>query len=106
MSTSTDESASAPERKFQQEKWSLHLEFDPHDADDPDWDETVMFMMYVARTFGGLWEELREILSHEIGTTKVEISTNELDYLGRLMQWVTYHTIPREMRLVRNGARS
>jgi hypothetical protein len=105
MSTSTDGSVRAPESKFQQERWSLHVEFDPPGKDDGGRDETVMFMMHVARTFGGLWEELREILSHEIGTTKVEISTDEMNYLADLMGWVMFHTIPREAKLIRNHGR-
>jgi len=103
MSTSTEESSTT---SVVAAKWTLHVEFDPAGSDSEAWDETVMFMMRVARSFGGLWEELREIMAHEIGTTKVEVTVDTLEWLAGLMEWVSYHTIPREMRLTRNGDRS
>lgn len=103
MSTSTD---GASTTSVVAAKWTLHVEFDPPGSGIEGWDETVMFMMRVARSFGGLWEELREIMVHEIGTTKVEVTVDTLEWLSSLMEWVSYHTIPREMRLTRNGERT
>lgn len=93
----------AGNEKFQQGRWSLHVEFDPYNPEDEESrDETYLFMMHVARTFGGLWEEIREVMRHEKGTTRVEVSCDLLDYLARVMDWVMFHTIPKEIRLVRN----
>lgn len=96
--------------RFERERWSLFLEFDPYEVQAKGEMLSVLgdraeLEAYVLREFGGLPEELPEIwLDHEDG--RIEISTSILDFQAKIMEWVTMHTIPREMKLVRNEERS
>ena len=100
--------------KFQQGRWSLYVTFDPVAAQfsggyGREFEEAWKFCMWVARNFGGLHFELPEILRWEryadTGRTHVEVSVDILDFQARALDWLTYHTIPVEVRLVRNGER-
>jgi hypothetical protein len=92
--------------RFQQGRWSLVVEFDDwENQDNCEMDEAFAFSLFVGRTFGGLWEELREIMKWEKGTRQVEVSSNMIDYLAKLMEWIMYHTIPKQVELKRNGNR-
>lgn len=95
--------------EFQRERWSLLVTFDlMEDQDRSDQgeyrgvDEAYRFAKYAASQSGALWEELREMMKWPKGSRTVEITSDVLDYLAMLQQWVTYHTIPRKMELVRN----
>ncbi len=100
---------SSESERFERERWSLFLEFDPYEVQaqgemlHPLGDRASL-EAFVLREFGGLPEELPEIwLDHEDG--RIEISTSILDFQVKIMHWVTMHTIPREMKLVRNEER-
>lgn len=97
--------------RFERERWSLFLEFDPYEVQaqpgremlNPLGDRAAL-EAFVLREFGGLPEELPEIwLDHEDG--RIEISTGILDFQCKIMDWVCMHTIPRKMSLERNEDR-
>lgn len=95
--------------EFQRQRWSLIVTFDSLAAQaESDWyefdgvDEAYRFVRQVAETFGGLWEELREMVQWPKGSRTIEVSADIVDYLATLQQWVTFHTIPLKVELVRN----
>lgn len=95
--------------RFERARWSLYVTFDSYEIQaqgemlNPLGDKAAL-EGYVLREFGGLPEELPEIwLDHEDG--RIEISTEVLDFLAKVMDWITMHTIPQEIKLVRNGDR-
>ena len=95
--------------KFERAGWSLFVELDPYEVAARDLEhmplgERAELERYVLRHFGGLPEELPDIMrTHDDG--RIEISS-ELDFLGNVIQWLTFYTIPREIKLVRNGERA
>lgn len=96
--------------KFEQGRWSLYVVFDAFEAQgDQDGMAGVMgekaaFEAHILKTFGGLPEEYAEICrQHNDG--RLEVSVYEIDYLAKLMDWLTAHCIPQEIRLVRNHER-
>lgn len=100
---------SSERERFERERWSLFLEFDPYEVQAQGeminiLGDRAALEAFVLREFGGLPEELPEIwLDHEDG--RIEISTSILDFQAKIMHWVTMHTIPRKMELVRNEER-
>lgn|SRR5262245_3197698 len=101
-----------PER-FQRERWSLFVEFDP--SSDARANDTVLWFVdgsteryalaaHVAKTFGGLPEEVPELtLQHDDG--RIEITDRITDWLATVVEWIFTNTIPREVKLVRNEER-
>ncbi|QWT29836.1 hypothetical protein PP631_gp055 [Streptomyces phage KimJongPhill] len=94
---------------FVEERWTLTVTFDlMEDQDKSDQgeyrgvDEAFRFARYAATLSGGLWEEVREMMKWPKGSRTVTVTSDVLDYLCTLQTWVTYHTIPRQMKLVRN----
>lgn len=97
---------------FERGRWSLFVEFDPYEETmHDDWFESGLgekaeFEAYVLRQFGGLPEEIHEILlHHEDGRIEVSGDTTTVDWLCQLMGWICSQTSPREMKLVRNEDR-
>lgn len=97
--------------RFQRERWSLFLEFDSFEIQSQPGRELLHPLgekaaveAHILETFGGLPEEYAEVvMHHEDG--RMEVSASVLDYLCSVMQWVTFHTIPRVVNLVRNEDR-
>ena len=95
--------------EFQRQRWSLIVTFDSLESQaKSDWDEyrgvdeAFRFVRYAAETSGALWEELREMIQWPKGSRTIEVSADIVDYLATLQQWVTFHTIPLRVELVRN----
>lgn len=96
--------------KFQRDRWSLYVTFDPYEVEAASGTmenllgEKAEFEAHVLHTFGGLPEEIHEILMHhEDG--RVEVSVELIDYLHQLTDWLFSYTIPQEVKLVRNQER-
>lgn len=94
---------------FAPERWTLEVTFDlMEDQDKSDQgeyrgvDEAFRFARYAATQSGALWEEYRVFMKWPKGSRTVTVTSDVLDYLANLQQWCTYHTIPRQMKLVRN----
>jgi hypothetical protein len=97
--------------RFQGERWSLFVVFDSYDIQASDTREMLNVLgekaaleSHILNTFGGLPEEYAEIVRHH-NDGRMEISSGQVEYLAQIMEWVTYHTIPQEMKLVRNEDR-
>lgn len=99
----------AREVPFVQERWTLEVTFDLIE-DQTSYvggeyhgvDEAFRFVRHAAQESGGLWEEFREMIKWPKGSRTVTVTSDILDYLCNLQTWVTFHTIPRQMKLVRN----
>lgn len=94
---------------FLEERWTLEVTFDLLEdqakSDQGEYagvDEAYRFAKYAATQSGGLWEEFREMIKWPKGSRTVTVTADVLDYLANLQQWVTMHTIPRQVKLVRN----
>lgn len=95
---------------FMQERWTLEVTFDLiEDQDQTHWspelqgvDEAFRFARFAATQSGGLWEEIREMIKWPKGSRTVTVTSDVLDYLVRCSDWATMHTIPRQVKLVRN----
>jgi hypothetical protein len=94
---------------FVEERWTLTVTFDlmkdqtTYDGGEHyGVDEAFRFARFAAEQCGGLWEEFREIIKWPKGSRTVTVTSDILDYLVRLMDWVAMHTIPRQVKLVRN----
>lgn len=94
---------------FLEERWTLEVTFDLMEdqakSDQGEYhgvDEAFRFVRYAAEQSGGLWEEIREMVKWPKGSRTVTVTADVLDYLCNLQTWVTYHTIPRQMKLTRN----
>ncbi|QEQ93633.1 hypothetical protein SEA_ZUKO_55 [Streptomyces phage Zuko] len=95
---------------FMEERWTLEVTFDLiEDQDQSGWspslqdvDEAFRFARYAATQSGGLWEEFREMIKWPKGSRTVTVTADVLDYLVNLMDWTTMHTVPRQVKLVRN----
>lgn len=94
---------------FLEERWSLEVTFDlmedqtRNDGGEYEGvDEAYRFAKFAAVQSGGLWEEIREMIKWPKGSRTVTVTADVLDYLARLMDWATMHTIPRQVKLVRN----
>lgn len=95
---------------FLEERWTLEVTFDLlEDQNQTNWrpelqgvDEAYRFAKYAAVQSGGLWEEIREMVKWPKGSRTVTVTADILDYLANLQQWVTYNTVPRQIKLVRN----
>lgn len=97
----------AREVPFVQESWTLEVTFDlvgdqTGQEEYAGVDEAFMFARYAATESGGLWEEFREFMKWPKGSRTVTVTSDVLDYLARLQTWLMYHTIPRQVKLVRN----
>lgn len=94
---------------FIRERWSLHVTFDPYHVQAEGemhhpLGELAQLEEHILGTFGGLPEEYGETV-RSTGEGSVEITSEVCDYLCGVMEWTMYHTIPKEMRLVRNDFR-
>src|ERR1044072_7476148 len=95
---------------FLEERWTLEVTFDLiEDQDQSGWsselqgvDEAFRFARFACEQSGGLWEEFREMVKWPKGSRTVTVTADILDYLVRLMEWATMHTVPRQVKLVRN----
>lgn len=96
---------------FVEERWTLEVTFDLiEDQDRSGWgpecqgvDEAFRFARFAAEQSGGLWEEFREMIKWPKGSRTVTVTADVLDYLARLSDWAMMNTIPRQVKLVRNG---
>lgn len=102
--------------QFQQERWSLHVTFDHpsvqlmhggggeiYDEGWP-WEERAALERWIMEDFGGLPEEYPEIVRQTETPYGLEV-TSEFQWLSTVADWIMNHTIPCEMRLVRNEER-
>lgn len=94
---------------FMEERWTLEVTFDLLEdqaksdlGENHGVDEAFRFARFAAEQSGGLWEEIREIIKWPKGSRTVTVSSDILDYLARLQDWATMHTIPRQVKLTRN----
>ncbi len=94
---------------FVQERWTLTVTFDRlkdqstySDGEFAGVDEAFRFARYAGEQCGGLWEEFREMIKWPKGSRTVTVTADVLDYLVRLMNWVTMNAIPVSIRLIRN----
>lgn len=101
--------------RFTQERWSLHVTLDPEHAYGPHDEilESIEFRRFLLRDFGGLPEEFDEVVRIYADTTRPgepvyrwEVTSPIIDWLCRVIDWVTGHCIPVEVRLVRNDERN
>lgn len=99
---------------FQEDRWSLVVLLDDPATVDPadNYDtfgvpttERDAFIRYVFATFGGLPEELPEVVRIDPETNAVEVAGDTLEYVARLSHWITMHTIPRQVIITRNEER-
>lgn len=92
------------------DNWSLHMEFDSYQEQMEresmchPLGDMASVEEYVLREFGGLPEELGEVLRSE-GDGKLELTVDILDFAAKVMEWCVFHTIPRRLELVRNSIR-
>ena len=96
---------------FQRERWSLLVTFDSYEIQsEPGREmlhplgEKAALESHVLQTFGGLPEEVNEIF-RILEDGRVEISCDTVEYLAKVMEWIPYHTIPQEVKLIRNEDR-
>lgn len=93
--------------QFQPERWTLEVTFDSIEEQKKSimWngvDEAFSFAKHAADQSGALWEEVREMIKWPKGSRTVTVTADILDYLANLQQWVTFHSIPKRVELVRN----
>jgi hypothetical protein len=99
------------DQKYRDEAWTLHVTFDPVETAhlESGVDEPFAFARYAANRSGALHEEMPVFMKwekdEETGTRTVTVTSDVLDYLSNLQVWVSYHTIPRKVELVRNKER-
>lgn len=94
---------------FIRERWSLHVTFDPYHVQAEGemyhvLGELAHLEEHILSTFGGLPEEYGESV-RSTGDGSVEITSQVVDYLATVMEWILNYTIPKEMKLVRNDFR-
>jgi hypothetical protein len=66
--------------------------------------DTAALEAHILQKYVDLPEEINEVFRIEEDGT-VEVTSDIVEWLTRLTEWVVYHTIPREVRLVRNTDR-
>lgn len=96
--------------RFKLCRWSLFVELDPYEVAAQDvypmseLGEKAELERYLLRQFSRVSEALDTVMrTHDDG--RIEITAGDIEFMGNVIQWITFHTIPREMRLVRNEER-
>lgn len=96
--------------RFESEEWSLFVRFDSYEdqmkRDEISYPlgEQAELERYIFQESGIFPDELDTVM-RKLDDGTLEISSDVIEFCLMLIQWIGMHTIPQEIRLVRNGDR-
>lgn len=95
---------------MERDRWTLTVEFDPLETQqraDPDLafprDECSRVIAHLLKKWGLLPEELQE--TAEWTSTRLTVTSDVLDPLAVALGFITMHTVPTAVRLIRDSER-